>query len=252
MSNVHLEVCEAVAKLTLDRPEKRNAINPSMLEALDAHLATLESNREIRVVTLSGAGDKAFCAGADIKAWGALDALGMWNEWIPKGQRIFSRLANLRQPVIALMNGYAFGGGLELALACDIRIAASTASFAMPEVKIATVPGWGGTARLSKIIGIARAKMMILTGDPIDAQTALAWGLVTKVCSPDQLPHAASKLIATISNNAPIAVQISKQILNADCAPLESIAGALSAYTDDGQEGVQSFSERRKPDYKGT
>ncbi|MYH07803.1 MAG: enoyl-CoA hydratase/isomerase family protein, partial [Rhodothermaceae bacterium] len=112
--------------------------------------------------------------GADIKARGALDALGMWNEWIPRGQRIFSRLAILRQPVIALMNGYAFGGGLELALACDIRIAASTASFAMPEVKIAAVPGWSGTARLANIIGIARAKMMILTGESIDAQTALA------------------------------------------------------------------------------
>lgn len=252
MSNVHLEICDSVAKLTLDRQAKRNALTPSMLKALEAHLATLESNKKVRVVTLSGAGDKAFCAGADIKAWGALDALGMWNEWIPRGQRIFSRLANLRQPVIALMNGYAFGGGLELALACDMRIAASTASFAMPEVKIAAVPGWSGTARLANIIGIARAKMMILTGDPVDAQTALAWGLVTKVCSPDRLSHAADELIATISSNAPIAVQISKQLLDADCAPLESIAGALSAYTDDGQEGVQSFSERRNPDYKGT
>ena len=129
------------------------------------------------------------------------------------------------------MNGYAFGGGLELALACDIRIAASTASFAMPEVTIATVPGWGGTARLATTIGIARAKMMILTGDPVDAQTALAWGLVTKVCSPDQLSIAADELVATISSNAPIAVQMSKQLLDADRAPLESIAGALSAYT---------------------
>ncbi|MCY3615527.1 MAG: enoyl-CoA hydratase-related protein [Bacteroidetes bacterium] len=252
MSNVHLEICDFVAKLTLDRPAKRNALTPAMLDTLEAHLATVESSRKVRVVTLSGAGDKAFCAGADITAWGALDALGMWNEWIPRGQRIFSRLANLRQPVIALMNGYAFGGGLELALACDIRIAASTASFAMPEVKIAAVPGWSGTARLANIIGIARAKMMILTGDPIDAQTALAWGLVTRVCLPDQLSQTAGELIATISSNAPIAVQMSKQLLDADCAPLESIAGALSAFTDDGQEGVQSFSERRQPDYKGT
>ena len=252
MSNVNLEIYDSVAKLTLDRPAKRNALTPAMLDTLEAHLATVESSRKVRVVTLSGAGDKAFCAGADIKAWGALDALGMWNEWIPRGQRIFSRLANLRQPVIALMNGYAFGGGLELALACDIRIAASSASFAMPEVKIAAVPGWSGTARLANIIGIARAKMMILTGDSIDAQTALAWGLVTKVCSPDRLSHAADELVATITSNAPIAVQMSKQLLDADCAPLESIAGALSAFTDDGQEGVQSFSERRKPDYKGT
>lgn len=251
MSHVELEITGHLATLTLNRPEKRNAVDPLMLDTLDAHLATLESNSNLRAVILTGTGEKAFCAGADIKAWAALDALGMWKQWIPRGQRILQRLANLRPPVIALLNGYAFGGGLELALACDIRVAASHASFAMPEVKIATVPGWGGTARLSKIIGIARAKAMVLTGNLIDAQTALAWGLVTEVCPLDKLPSLGGELAGAVAKNAPVAVQIAKQMLDADCAPLESIAGSLSAYTNDGKEGVNSFLERREPKYKG-
>ncbi len=251
MSQVKLELTEHLATLTLNRPEKRNAIDPLMLDTIDTHLATLESNNHLRAIILTGTGEKAFCAGADIKAWASLDALGMWKQWIPKGQRILQRLANLRSPVIALLNGYAFGGGLELALACDIRIAASHASFAMPEVKIATVPGWGGTARLSKIVGIARAKTMILTGNPIDAQTALAWGLVTEVSPSDKLHSAGRQLAKAIVENAPVAVQIAKQMLDGNCAPLESIAGSLSAYTNDGKEGVDSFLERRNPNYKG-
>ena len=251
MSHVELEITGHLATLTLNRPEKRNAVDPLMLDSLDAHLATLESNSDLRAVILTGTGEKAFSAGADIKAWAALDALGMWKQWIPRGQRILQRLANLRPPVIALLNGYAFGGGLELALACDIRVAASHASFAMPEVKIATVPGWGGTARLSKIIGIARAKAMVLTGSPIDAQTALAWGLVTEVCPLDKLSSVGGELAGAVAKNAPVAVQIAKQMLDGDCAPLESIAGSLSAYTNDGQEGVNSFLERREPKYKG-
>ncbi len=251
MNRVELEIRRHLAVLRLNRPEKRNAIDPPMLETLDAHLATIESTRDLRAVILTGTGDKAFCAGADIKAWAALDALGMWKQWIPRGQRILQQLAGLRPPVIAVLNGYAFGGGLELALACDFRIAANHASFAMPEVKIGTVPGWGGTARLSKIIGLARSKVMVLTGNPIDAQTALNWGLVTEMHPSDQLYDAGEKLASTIAGNAPVAVQIAKQMLDEDCAPLESIAGSLSAYTNDGQEGVNSFLERRKPEYKG-
>ncbi|MCY4159610.1 MAG: enoyl-CoA hydratase/isomerase family protein [Bacteroidetes bacterium] len=251
MSKVLLEISGHLARITLNRPEKHNAIDPSMLEILEQYLAEVESHNEIRVVTLSGTGDKAFCAGADIKAWAALDALGMWAEWIPRGQRVMHRLKNLRPPVIAILNGYAFGGGLELALACDLRIAADTASFAMPEVKIATIPGWGGTVRLPNIIGVARAKTMILTGAPIDAQTALAWGLITEMHPPDQLAHAGHKLAEIISGNAPVAVQLAKQMLNTNCAPLESIAGSLSAYTADGQEGIDSFIEHRQPRYKG-
>jgi len=252
MNNVTLEVSGHLAQITLNRPEKRNAIDPSMLKALENHIEHLESHPDVRVVTLSGTGRQAFCAGADINAWAALDALEMWKKWIPTGQRIIQRLKNLRIPVIALLNGYAFGGGLELALACDLRIAANTASFAMPEVKIGTIPGWGGTVRLSDVIGTARAKTMILTGNPIDAKTALAWGLVTEIHSPDKLPQVGYKLATTISQNAPVAVQLAKQMLNADNAPLESIAGALSAYTNDGQEGINSFKERRSPEYKGS
>lgn len=252
MSQVNLTLSGPLATLTLNRPEKRNALSPSMLEALEHHITTLELNQEIRVILISGTGDHAFCSGADIKAWAALNPLKMWQQWIPRGQRILSRIETLKPPVIALLNGYAFGGGLELALACDIRIATSSATFAMPEVKIATIPGWGGTERLPKIIGLARAKAMILTGTSIDANTALNWGLVTQVCPPDQLPDVVAELAATICSNAPVAVQLAKQMLHAECSPLESVAGTMSAFTADGQEGTNSFLQRRPPEYKGS
>jgi len=252
MSQITLDISGKIATLTLNRPEKRNALTPSMLETLEGHLHTLESNQGVRAVIFTGAGDHAFCSGADIKAWATLDALGMWKQWIPYGQRILQRLQNLRQPVIAVINGYALGGGLELALACDLRIAVHGATFAMPEVKIATIPGWGGTARLPKIIGVARAKLMILTGQSVDTQTALNWGLITQICHPDELWNAGLELASTISENAPIAVQVAKQMIHAEHAPLESVAGTLTAYTADGQEGVKSFMERRPPEYSGT
>ena len=252
MSQVILKISGNKASLTLDRPEKRNALTPSMLETLEDHLNLLESNQDVRVVILTGNGTQAFCSGADIQAWSTLDALEMWKQWVPYGQRILQRLENLRQPVIALINGYAFGGGLELALACDLRIAVDHATFAMPEVKIATVPGWGGTVRLPKIIGVAHAKMMILTGQPIDAQTALSYGLINQICSEDELWSTGLECASAIANNAPIAVQVTKQMIHAEHAPLESVAGSLTAFTSDGQEGVNSFRERRPPEYSGT
>ena len=222
MSQVTLDISGELATIMLNRPEKRNALNPEMLQALEDHVITLESNQDVRVVIITGAGEKAFCSGADINAWSALNPLAMWKEWIPKGQRILSRLETLRQPVIALLNGYAFGGGLELALACDLRIASNSATFAMPEVTIATIPGWGGTERLPKIIGVSRAVSMILTGTPIDADTALNWGLATQVCPSEDLKNAGTTLASTICNNAPIAVQIAKQMIHSQCASLES------------------------------
>jgi len=252
MSQVTLDISGHLAILTLNRPEKRNALTPSMLESLEEHCNTLESHPDVRATILSGAGDHAFCSGADIQAWAALDALGMWKQWIPYGQRILQRIENLRQPVIAVINGYALGGGLELALACDIRIAVDSATFAMPEVKIATVAGWGGTERLPKIIGVARAKMMILTGQSIDTDTALNWGLITQVYRRDELWNAGLECASAISKNAPIAVQVAKQLIHGEHAPLESVAGSLTAYTTDGQEGVKSFTKRRPPEYSGT
>jgi enoyl-CoA hydratase len=243
-----------VGQITLNRPGKLNALDLEMLRQLESAVDDLESRTDVRVVLLDSAGDRAFCVGADIHAWTALSPLEMWSTWIRLGHRVFNRLANLRQPLIALIPGFAFGGGLELALTADIRIATGQASFAMPEVKLATVPGWTGTSRLAKIIGRPRAKQMIFSGAAIDAGCAERWGLVNEVVPAENLQTRATELLQLISRNAPISVQIAKQLVNADATDalvLESLAGALSASTTDASEGLKSFQEKRPPDFKG-
>src|SRR3712207_2322392 len=169
------------ATVTLNRPEKLNALDPTMLARLDAILTELDHDRVARVVLLTGAGDRAFCVGADVDAWAGLEPLDMWRTWVREGHRVFDRLATLRQPTIAVVNGYAFGGGLELALAADLRLAATEAELAMPEVNLGTLPGWAGTRRLPALVGVARAKQLIFTGARIDAATAERWGFVNEV-----------------------------------------------------------------------
>lgn len=240
-----------IATIQLNRANKLNSLTPDMLDQLEAAINQIERARDLRVVLLTAAGEKAFCVGADINAWGALEPIDMWRQWIVHGHRVFNRLAACRLPVIAVLNGYTLGGGLELALAADLRIAAETARFALPEVKIATVPGWGGTQRLPQVIGVARAKQMIFTGAQIDAATAERWGLVNEVCAVDELLPRATELAREIAENAPISVQMAKQLIGGEPGlALEAVAGALAASTVDGREGVSSFQEKRAPDYR--
>lgn len=245
----------AILTLTLNRPDKLNAIDGAMLDALDEVLGDIERDREIRAVILSGAG-RAFSAGADIKEWTALTPLEFARSWGLRGHALFDRLAALPSPVIAALNGIAFGGGLELALCADIRIAATEVRLGLPEVTIAALPGWGGTQRLPRLIGPGRAKHMILTGQPIDAARAEAWGLVSEVVSADVLPARARELATQIAANAPLSVQASKRLVEAalplaPAATLETHAGALCGGAEDAREGRASFLERRPPRYQG-
>jgi enoyl-CoA hydratase/carnithine racemase len=205
---------------------------------------------------VTGAGDRAFCVGADITSWSTLEPSEMWRRWVRDGHRVFDALARLRQPVIAALNGFTLGGGLELALAADLRIAAEGIELGAPEVKIGTVPGWAGTARLPSLIGAARAKQLIFTGARINAGTAERWGLVNEVVPRDELTPRVREIAADIAANAPIAVQIAKQIIDAGqgastAATLEALGGGLAATTADGKEGVASFREKRQPDFTG-
>lgn len=245
-----------VATVTLNRPEKLNSITPGMLTELESITTELDRNNDVRAVIFTGSGDRAFSVGADINAWAALEPIDMWRRWIRDGHRVFDAIARLRQPTIAALNGYAFGGGLELALAADIRIASAGSELGAPEVKIGTVPGWGGTQRLAKLIGSSRTKQLVFTGGRVDAVRAEAWGLVNEVVPRELLQARALEMAAEISVNAPISVQLAKQIIDGGLgegsgAILEGLAGALAATTADGVEGVASFREKRPPIFEG-
>jgi enoyl-CoA hydratase len=251
-TKVKFAIQGAIARITLDRPEKLNALDPEMLAALEDAVSQAEQSREVRVIILATAGEKAFCVGADILAWTALSPLDMWSEWVRRGHRVFERLERAKQPVICAIQGFAYGGGLELALSCDIRIVTDSARFAMPEVKLGTVPGWGGTDRLPRLIGSARAKQMIFTGEPIAAEVAERWGLANEVVSAASLGDRVTGLAEKIAGNAPVAVQTAKQLIaNSSSATLESLAAAVNAFSDDAKEGLAAFREKRPPKFEG-
>ena len=243
-----------IATIRLDRPAKHNALTPEMLEQLDAILIHLDADRSVRVVILTGAGDRSFCAGADIKRFKALDPLDMWAQWTRRGLRIFDHLAKLRQPTIAAVSGNAYGGGFEIALACDLRVLADDATLGLTEVGIGTLPGWGGTGRLRDLVGAGRAKQLIFTGQPVNAEQALDWGIANQVTAKSEVVPAARELANLIAGKAPVAVQMAKQAIDSGNAyqVMEQVASAATAFTDDAREGLASFTEKRPPDYSGS
>jgi enoyl-CoA hydratase/carnithine racemase len=251
---VSVEVVDAVATVCLDRPAKHNALTPEMLTELEQILVRLDADRAVRVLVVTAAGDRSFCAGADIKLFKALEPLDMWAQWTRLGQRVFAQLAGLRQPTIAAVSGNAYGGGFELALACDLRILADDATLGLTEVGIGALPGWGGTGRLRDLVGPGRAKELVFTGEPLSAEQALAWGVVTELAERSEVIPRARALAGKIASRAPIAVQMAKQAIDAGraYAALEQVGSAATAYTDDAAEGLASFTEKREPHYRGT
>jgi enoyl-CoA hydratase/carnithine racemase len=245
-----------VATVALDRPAKLNALTPAMLDDLERCARELDADVDVRVVILTAHGDKAFCVGADINEWAALQPLDMWRRWVKRGHQVFDQWARLRQPVIAAISGHAFGGGLELAITADIRIAAAHAQFALPEASIGTCPGWSGSQRLVHLIGASQAKYLAISGVRIDAADALGRGLVHEVVSGAELQQRATSLAGQMAGKSPVALQLTKQMVNAAtgegvAATIEAMAGALAASTADGAEGIRSFRERRAPNYQG-
>jgi enoyl-CoA hydratase len=243
-----------VATICLDRPAKHNALTPEMLGQLEEILIGLDSDRDVRVVVVTAAGNSSFCAGADIKRFKALQPLDMWAQWTRLGHRVFDRLAGLRQPTIAAVSGNAYGGGFELALACDLRILADDATLGLTEVGIGALPGWGGTGRLRDLVGAGRAKELIFTGEPLTAERALAWGVANELAPKAEVISIARALAVKIADRAPIAVQMAKQAIDAGDGfrSMEQVSSAATAFTEDAAGGFASFTEKRDPHYRGT
>jgi enoyl-CoA hydratase len=253
---VHQERSGAVARIVIDRPRKLNALTLELLDELYRALRDVE-NSDARVVLVSTGGDKAFCVGADITRFAEFTPAQMWKRWIAEGHRVFGHLARLRQPTIAQIDGIAIGGGLELALACDLRVASTRARFGLPETGLGTIPGWGGTERLTATVGAARAKELIFTRRQLDAATALDWGLLTAVAGGEDLDTVTGQILDRILEGAPAAVQVSKQLIDAAAggapsAVLEALASGFTASTNDFAEGVAAFQNKTTPTFTNT
>ena len=243
----------AWAEIALNRPEKGNALNMPMIEQLAASVTTIESDPSLRAVVIRGRG-RFFSTGGDIQAWGSLSPHRMARDWILPGIQVFDRIASLPQPVIAVLSGHALGGGLELALAADLRIAVRSAKLGTPEVTLGMISGWMGVRRLAETIGVARARHMTLLGLPITAEQALDWGLVTAVAEDaGDLERQLGVWLAQLCANGPAAMALIKGILagmHQDAGHHHAAAAAQAACTEDCQEGVRAFLEKRRPVYR--
>ncbi len=247
---------DQVAILTLNRPEAMNSLNFGMLRALRERMEVLHFDPEIRVVIITGAG-KAFCAGADLKERATLSDRQV-TEFIYTLRTLFTFIENTGKPVIAAVNGIALGGGTELALACDIRIASESASMGLTETRLAIIPGGGGTQRLPRLVGRGKAKELIFTGRRVDAREALDIGLVNKICPAEELVEECKAMAAMICETGPIAIQQAKYAINYGLETdlntglaIESNAYWITIPTEDRLEGLKAFREKRKPVYKG-
>jgi enoyl-CoA hydratase/carnithine racemase len=241
------------ADLILNRPEKGNALNLSLLDQLGALADELRRDRDVRVVVLRARG-RFFCTGGDIEAWGNMTPHDMARDWIARGIEVFEKIATLPQPVVAVIAGHALGGGLELAMAADLRMAVKKARFGNPEVTLGMIPGWMGSSRLAELIGLARARHVLLLGSLITAAQAYEWGIVTALAEDEndlalQFEAWMDRLLA----NGPAAMALVKGVmetLHRDLRAHHASATAQAAGTGDCREGVRAFIEKRKPVYR--
>ncbi|WP_309666510.1 enoyl-CoA hydratase/isomerase family protein [Tabrizicola sp.] len=254
MSTVHLILRGPVAELRLDNPAKLNALTVGMLAELAAHLDLIERRPELACVLLTAEGERAFCTGADITAWADLPPADFARHWVRDGHRIFDRLARLAKPTIAVLTGHAFGGGLELAASCDIRVMVPHASLALPEAGVGIVPGWSGTQRLMRLLPEPVVKEMALFGRRLSADRALALGFVAEVAED---PRAlAESIAARVAETSPRAVEVAKFMIHAGCgedpaAMIEALGSGMIAASADRAEGVAAFRAKRKPEFPG-
>ena len=248
---------DGIGYVTVNRPDKLNALNRKVMDELGDCFHAIQSDDEVRVVILTGAGGKVFVAGADLNELSALGPLE-GKDYARRGQGIFDFIENLGKPVIAAVNGYALGGGCELAVACTLRIASENAHFGQPEVKLGIIPGYAGTQRLARLVGKARALEMILSGDPVGAQEAYRIGLVNQVVPAAELITAAEALARRIAANAPLAIKFALEAVHRGLEMtqeqgqfLEAALFGLCCTTADMKEGTRAFLEKRPAKFVG-
>ena len=255
LKNVKYELRDKIAWILIDRPEVRNALDLQTVNELHAVIADIQASEDAAVAVLSGSGNKVFVSGADIRdirSRNKLDALKGINS------RLFKAVEDCEKPVIAAVNGLAFGGGCELALSCDIRICSENAKFGLPEASLGIIPGAGGMYRMSRVIGVGITKELILTGEAIDAQRALQLGLVSRVVPQSELSKTAEQIAQKILSRGPLAIRLAKRSLNLitqmsteAAMALESFAQGILFESEDKEEGTSAFLEKRAPKFKG-
>lgn len=254
--HIELTLEENLGIIAINREKKLNALSWNMMLTLKKHFEELDLNRQIRAVILYSTSPRTFGVGADISDWGDLEPIEMWRKWTRHGHRIIRSVEEMIHPVIAVVNGYVFGGSLELALAADIRIGESGSEYGFPEALVGTIPGWLGTQKALQLIGPSKLKNMIFTGTSIPAEEALEIGLIDHLVPAGEGVDKARELISQIARTSPISVSLGKQIVNSlasnqPATSLESIAAGLAAQSADGKEGRDSFMEKRTPSFTG-
>ena len=256
MSLTEQNLSNGILTITLNRPEKLNALSTDVLHELSTIFSSAKANPDVKGLLLTGTG-KAFCAGADISKLATCDAQTGY-DFACFGQRVFRELETMGKPSLAAINGYAFGGGCELAMSATLRIASTNAQFGQPEVKLGVLPGYGGTQRLTRLVGKGRATDLCITGRFIDAQTALSWGLITDLVAPEDLIKRGEEILTTILSMSPLAVAATIECIDrghdlnlSDALHLEAMAFAKICATQDKTEGVSAFLEKRPAQFKG-
>lgn len=254
--HIELIIEDQIGFISIERDKKLNALSWEMMQRLNSYMEDLDRNRDIRAVIIYSKSPRAFGVGADINDWGSLEPVEMWRKWTRHGHRIMRNIEELIHPVIAVVNGFTFGGSLELALAADIRIGETGAQLGFPEALVGTIPGWLGTKKALDLIGPSRLKKLIFTGQPISIAEACAIGLIDEQVPAGQGMERAKELADQIGKTSPVATGLAKQIVNSLCSgnsatALESISSGLAAQTADGHEGKESFRAKRKPDFTG-